>query len=163
VLREGLELRKRGARPVAGTEDDRDDERLPCVVALERARHLLVVAVVRGDEGGADEEEHDVRLREVVVDGAGPLGARADLAIVPALDVALALQEGKVLLEPVTEGLVLVGVAVEELEGCGHGEARCGDRGWYCRCGALSRRKRDDAGGQRRREVLFLSCASAPL
>ena len=54
------QMPKRRVLPVARLHDDRDHAGFAAIVALERSVHLYVVAVVRGEEVGAHQEEHNV-------------------------------------------------------------------------------------------------------
>ena len=96
VLGQRLQLGEGRAPPIHRSENHRDDPGVAGVVALQRAGHLQVVAVVGGEEVGADEKEDDGRAVQMRVDFAGPLIARADLAVVPRVDDALALEQAEV-------------------------------------------------------------------
>ena len=104
--------------PVAGTQDDGDDARLATFMALHRAHHLDVVAVIGGEKVGAHQEQDDVRAVKVVVDLSVQVLARADSAVVPSRDNAVATEPGEVLLELVAQRFVGVRIGEEHM---GHG------------------------------------------
>src|SRR5215208_6418381 len=116
VRRERLKLSERCALPEDGAEDDRDDPRVAALVTGHRAFELDVVAVVGGEEVRADQQEDDLRLLEPLVDLTLPVGAGADLPVVPLPDDALPAEDREVLLELVAELLVPVRVRVEQLQ-----------------------------------------------
>lgn len=75
------------------------DRGLPCFVALHRALHLDVVAVIGREEVCADEQEDDVRTFKPRINGAREFLTGADPAVMPCLDDALTLQERELLFE----------------------------------------------------------------
>jgi hypothetical protein len=89
-------------------EDHRDDPRLAPAVPRQRLGHLLAPAVIRRDEIGADQEQHDVGRGQVPVDLGPPGSAGLELAIVPLGDQPAPLQDGQMGLELEPEVLVLV-------------------------------------------------------
>ena len=117
--REGLEFAEGGGFPVAGFEQNGDDAGLSLIVALESLLHFGVVAVVGGEEVGADQEQDDVGGVEVGGDRVCPVGSGGDVAIVPGGDDALFGQQGEVGGEVVAQGFVFVGVGEEEGERSG--------------------------------------------
>jgi hypothetical protein len=82
----GEESSDRGSLPVDGSQDDRDDACVSLTVALQGGFHFALVAVVRVDEVGADEQEDQVGGREVFVDGVIEEGSRGDAPVVPRID-----------------------------------------------------------------------------
>ena len=90
--------------------DDRYDARLACVVPLHGASQLHVRDVVRGQEVGTDEQHDDARAVQVGIDLSVPLGAGANLRVVPGTDQALALEQLEVGLELLAEASVLMSV-----------------------------------------------------
>lgn len=103
------------------SKQDRNDASLAGVVALEGALHFLFITIRRGNEVRADEEENDVGLFKVFVDGAGPIGSGLNAPVVPWLDKVLALEDREMRLKLVAERFILVGVAVEEAKGSRRG------------------------------------------
>ena len=104
--------------PVAGAKDDRYNACLAPFVALHRAIHLDVIAVVGGEKVGADQEQHDVGGVQMIVDLAVEVLAGSNSAIVPSRNYALPEEAGKVLLEFVAQGFVRMRVGDEDV---GHG------------------------------------------
>src|SRR5215207_2768996 len=115
---DGLQLRElRNHLPLGGADDDGDDPRLSLLVPFERAAQLFLVAVIRIDEVGADEQQNDVGAFEVGVDLLAPVLARFDGTVVPRLDEVQPPQRAEVRLQFVEQPLVPVRVADEDARG----------------------------------------------
>ena len=65
IIRQCLQFLERCAGIVAGAQEDGDDASLACVVTLHGTLYLCAVAVLGGDEVGADEQENDAGGVEV--------------------------------------------------------------------------------------------------
>ena len=89
VLGQALQGGEISCLPIAGADDDGDDASLFGFVALQSTLHLLLVAIVGGEEVGADEQEDEPGLLQVGVDVVGPVVAGEDLAVVPGGDEML--------------------------------------------------------------------------
>ena len=76
--------------PITWPQYHWDDLCFSTLVSLHRPFHLCLVAVVRIDEIGTDEEENDVRRIQVLVDRPVEFRACCDPAIVPGRNDALA-------------------------------------------------------------------------
>src|SRR5271157_2276000 len=128
VNRESLEPEERGTHPVNRTEQDRDHRRLAFVMAIKSPLGFNVVAVIRGEKRRTDQEQDDLGFFQVLVELTLPLLACPDSSVMPTYDIALPLQESQGLFQFVTEGLVLVGVRVEEADRSDCLLAGCGSR-----------------------------------
>ena len=91
--------------PVDIPQDYQDHPRATRLVPLKGALHLLVVAIVRRDEIGADQQQDDLSGFEIAIDLARPFGAGGDLPVMPSRDQVQALQELEVRLELVPQRL----------------------------------------------------------
>src|SRR5271165_4759140 len=60
ILGQGLEFSETRPMPVHGTEDDRNHASHTLFVTLEGSFHLHVMAIVRGQERGADKQQDDL-------------------------------------------------------------------------------------------------------
>jgi len=89
--------------------------RIARVVSLHCPVHFNIIAIVRCEEIGTDEQEDDARRVEISADLSFPFRSRGDAAAVPRLDDALALQETQVLGEFVAQFLALVRVGEKYL------------------------------------------------
>lgn len=121
IRRQGVESGELRFLPVATAQDYRHHARLPCVVHADRLGQLHIVAVIRMEEVGADEQQDDVGIAERLVNGARPFARAGDLAVVPDLDQPLALQRAQVLAKGLPMRLVLVRIGDEDLERLTHG------------------------------------------
>ncbi|MNT95457.1 hypothetical protein D3C72_2373390 [compost metagenome] len=79
-------------------------------MALHRARHLDLVAIVGCEEVGADEKKDDLVAIHVLVDRVVDVLTCPDPAIVPSLNHTLALKHGELLFEPIPQ--LFIGVRV---------------------------------------------------
>src|SRR5450755_2148126 len=61
VLRQSLQRAEGSGLPIAGAQDNGNHRRLACYMSLHRHLHLNAVAIVRGDKGGADEQQDNAR------------------------------------------------------------------------------------------------------
>ena len=61
------------------------------IVALQRAHHLCVIAVIGSEKVGTDQQHHYVCRLQVEIDHTLPLGTSTDLSIVPQSDHLVAL------------------------------------------------------------------------
>jgi hypothetical protein len=85
------------------------------LVPLHCLAYLVLVNVVRGHEGAANEKEDNIRAPEVLVDSLFSLPAGRDLAVVPPLDEALPLETAQRVAQVVEVVLVFTRVATEYL------------------------------------------------
>ena len=74
--------------PATGPRDNRNDADLAGGLALQGDLHLLV-AVVGGDEVGAEQQQYDVGALQVLVDPAFPFLPGSQAAVVPGVQIAL--------------------------------------------------------------------------
>ena len=117
VLRDRHQAAERRSFPIAGTQDDRDDACFLAMMALQRTRHLDVVAILGGDEIGTDQQQDDVGAVELVADLAVELVARSNAAVVPCGDRALTFEGGKMLLKLVSKILIRVRMGHDHMHG----------------------------------------------
>src|SRR5687767_12690065 len=85
-------------------------------MALHGDRQLGPQNVVRVDEVGADEEQHQIGHLQLLIDLAVPVFTRADLPVVPRRQQPAALENFQVAVELVAQRLVFVRVAVEQAD-----------------------------------------------
>lgn len=78
--------------PVAGTQDDRDHDRVARLVPFHRPFQLNLVTIVRREEVRADQQQDDVVSLDMAVDFGGEILARLNPPVVPRLDDTLPLQ-----------------------------------------------------------------------
>ena len=97
VLRDGQEAPEWRGVPVAWAEYCGYDRCRAFAMPLHRRFHLLVVAVVREDEVRTDQQQHDVRRVEFVLDLGMHVRDRLDSSVVPRFDQALPPQQVEVL------------------------------------------------------------------
>ena len=83
-------------------------------MALHRALHLHVIAIIRVQEVGAHQKKNNVGGIQVLVDPAMQLLPGRDSSVVPSRDHTLAEKSGKVLLKFVPQGFVRMRVRHED-------------------------------------------------
>ncbi len=118
--RQGLQRREGAGAPVTVADDHGDHPGLAGPVTGHGALELGVITARRGEVIGADEQQHELGAIEAPGDRGVPLLAGADPAGVPALDQALAQEEGEVPLELHPQRLVLGRVGDEDVDGRRH-------------------------------------------
>lgn len=79
-------------------------------MTLHSPRHLDVVAIVRSDEVGADQQQDDLIAVDVFVDGSIDLLASIYASIMPSVDNPLPPEHRKLLLKLISQRLVSVTV-----------------------------------------------------
>ena len=93
VVRQCLQLAEGRLLPVVDRpQDDRDDTRFAHLVTLHSPPHLEVVAVLRSQEVGTDQQENDLSGIDMVIKLLILLPAQANLPAVPCADDVLTFE-----------------------------------------------------------------------
>jgi hypothetical protein len=121
IGREGVEAGKARVLPVTTVQDHRHHTRLLGIVQADRLSQLHIVAIVRSQEIGTDQKEHDIGATQGLIDGASPFTACRDLAIVPESDETFILSGAQVFAQPLVVRFVGMRIRQENFPWHGHG------------------------------------------
>src|SRR5262249_45287396 len=110
VLGQALQLAKQRRLPVGRTQEDWDPTSLATLVPCKGAAHFHIVAILGGEEVGADEQQNQVGGLQMIVNIARPFSATRDLAIMPDCNDTFTLQLAEMRQELVLQLCVFVGV-----------------------------------------------------
>src|SRR5574341_1391778 len=105
-----LNFSERRALPNTGAQDDGNDNGFARVVTLEGALHLDFIAIIRGYEILADQQQNDVGGFQVIVNRARPIVASDDPSVVPDGDHSLPPQDAEVSVQFLSPLVVAVGI-----------------------------------------------------
>src|SRR4051794_31072202 len=104
-----LELCKRSVVPIVNVaQNDWNNAGLSLLVSFHCTLHFNVMAIVGGHEVGANQKQDDLGSVKVSIYLAGPLLSCTNLAVVPRVDHAFALEDSEVSLELVAKSFILV-------------------------------------------------------
>jgi hypothetical protein len=113
VLGEGLEGAEGRRPPVDVPDDDGDHPGFAGLMPFQGPSHFNIIAVIRGDEIGAYQEEDNTGALQIVVDLPLPLQTGGDKAVVPEFDELLTLENFEMITQLLTELVIFVGIADE--------------------------------------------------